>query len=367
MVRMARPFALPSIQPHHVIWIVFDELSQQQTYEHRFPGLQLPAFDALAQQATVFTQAKPPNIYTRIVLPGLLAGKPFDQIRTSSSGELFTHDPRTDKWQPFNQYDTVFQDARNAKYTTAVAGWYNPYCRIVPHVLDQCTWTFRDHKANGMVGSESIAYNSLSAMHFFACMALTALPNRIFRAPLGCRRFFFDTQPLPLSHARDYQELYRASLELLGNRTYDFTFLHLPIPHPGGIYDRSTGQITAAPSSTYIDNLALTDTCLAGLRAMLEQTGQWNSSTVVVMGDHSWRTTNLWIPSTLWSDEEQEASLGGTYDPRPVFIVKLPGQTVGSRVDAPFATVDTRKLFDALMAHQIQTPTDLTTWVQSHH
>ncbi len=359
--------SLTSSQPHHVIWIVFDELSQRQTYDHRFPGLHLPAFDALAQQATVFTQATPPSIFTRIALPGLLAGKPFDQIRTSSSGQLIMHDPRIDKWQPFDQYDTVFQDARNAKYTTAVAGWYNPYCRILPHVLDQCMWTFRDHKANGMIGSESVAYNSLSALHFFGCMAFTVIPNKILRAPLNCRAFFFDTEPLPLSHARDYQELNAASQELLGHRTSDFTFLHLPIPHPGGIYDRATGQITTSPSSTYIDNLALTDKCLAGLRAVLEQTGQWDSSTVIVMGDHSWRTTNLWIPSTLWSAEEQEASLGGTYDPRPVFIVKLPGQTVGTRVATPYATVHTRKLLDAIMANQIKTPADLATWAQAPH
>lgn len=356
-----------STQTHRIIWIVFDELSQQQTYEHRFPGLNLPAFDALAQQATVFTQANPPNIYTRIVLPGLLAGKPFDQIQTSSTGQLSTHDPRTNKWQPFDQYDTVFQDAHNAHYTTAVAGWYNPYCRLLPHVLDQCSWTFRDHKTNGMIGSESIAYNSLSALHFFACMVITAIPDRMRRTPLHCRAFFFDTEPLPTSHAKDYLDLNAAAHELLANRTSDFVFLHLPIPHPGGIYDRSTGQITTSPTSTYIDNLALTDQCLAGLRAVLEQAGQWNSSTVVVMGDHSWRTTNLWVPSTLWSDEEQRASLGGTYDPRPVFIVKLPGQTTPTHIDTPFQTVNTRKLFDALMTHQIQTSADLSTWVQTTH
>ena len=45
-----------------VIWILFDELSYQQVYERRLPGLQLPAFDALAAQATVFTHAVPAGI-----------------------------------------------------------------------------------------------------------------------------------------------------------------------------------------------------------------------------------------------------------------------------------------------------------------
>ncbi len=63
----------------------------------------------------------------------------------------------------------------------------------------------------------------------------------------------------------------------------------------------------------------------------------------------------------------RRASLGGTYDPRPVFIVKLPGQTVGTRVATPYATVHTRKLLDAIMANQIKTPADLATWAQAPH
>ena len=47
-----------------VIWILFDELSYQQVYERRLPGLQLPAFDALAAQATVFTHTVPAGIQT---------------------------------------------------------------------------------------------------------------------------------------------------------------------------------------------------------------------------------------------------------------------------------------------------------------
>lgn len=355
------------VQPHRIIWIVFDELSYQQLYEHRFPGLQLPAFDALAKQATVFTDAQPPDIYTQIVLPGLIAGKPFDQIETSSKGQLSVREARSGKWQPFNQHDTVFQDALDANYSTAVAGWYNPYCRVMPGVLDQCFWSFRDHKTNGMIGSESVAYNSLSALHFLSCMVLTAGPKKPLHHTFHCDTFFLDTELMPRSHIRDYADLNAQSKKLLLDRSAGFILLHLPIPHPGGIYDRSTQTLTTSPGSTYIDNLALTDKCLAGLRAVLEQTGQWDSSTILIMGDHSWRTTQVWKPSTLWSDEEQNASLGGKYDPRPAYIVKLPGQTASTLIDSRYSTVNTRALFDQIMAHQITTPAELSAWVQSVH
>jgi hypothetical protein len=47
-----------------IIWIVFDELSYEQVYEDRFQGLQLPAFDQLASQATIFTHPIPVGIRT---------------------------------------------------------------------------------------------------------------------------------------------------------------------------------------------------------------------------------------------------------------------------------------------------------------
>ena len=141
------------------------------------------------------------------------------------------------------------------------------------------------------------------------------------------------------------------------------------MPHPWGIYNRHTGKFTTTGSS-YINNLALADKCLAGLRQTLEQTGQWDSSTVVVMGDHSWRTTQLWhLPRVeyRWAQEDEDASHGGQYDPRPAYLVKLPNQTTAARIDTPYHTVNTRKLFDQLLTNKITTPAELSTWAQSVH
>jgi hypothetical protein len=48
-------------------------------------------------------------------------------------------------------------------------------------------------------------------------------------------------------------------------------------------------------------------------------------------------------------------------------MVKLPNQTTATRIDTTFPTVNTRKLIDAILARQINTPTDLATWAQSTH
>jgi arylsulfatase A-like enzyme len=139
-----------------------------------------------------------------------------------------------------------------------------------------------------------------------------------------------------------------------------FVLLHYSIPHPPGIFNRRTGHVSPEVGANYLDNLALADQCLAGIRATLEQQGEWDSSTVVVMGDHGWRTTMFWkIPGGAWTAEEDAASHGGVFDTRPAYIVKLPGQTAPARIDSLFRAFHTRELLDRIMTNQLKTPADL--------
>jgi hypothetical protein len=163
-------------QPHRVIWIVFDELSYWQLFEHRFPGLQMPAFDALAAQSTVFTNVSPLDIQTEVVLPGMMTGKPLDDIRTSPTRHLLVHNTSAQKWQPFDQHDTVFQDALTAGYKTGVAGWYNPYCDILPAVLDDCFWVSRLPLSNGMVANGRLFNNMVAPLNLIRDFFVTAAP-----------------------------------------------------------------------------------------------------------------------------------------------------------------------------------------------
>ena len=53
--------------------------------------------------------------------------------------------------------DTIFQQALADGYETGIAGWYNPYCRILPSVLDRCFWRYRDPESAGSTVKESLA------------------------------------------------------------------------------------------------------------------------------------------------------------------------------------------------------------------
>ena len=336
-----------------IIWIVFDELSYKQAYERRFPGLQLPALDALAAQATVFSHTIPAGIMTEKVLPSLLTGEPVDAIRPSPNGSLSIH---AGAWKRFDEHDTVFQDALNLDYSTAVAGWFNPYCRLLPDVLDHCFWSYRASAGNSIAPGVPWQSNIMNPLMRFFKGGLNYRAASLFvHIPTSSE---LDAE----QHLSDYLALAGAADRILENQSVGFALLHLPVPHPGGIYDRTTGKFVLRDSS-YIDNLALTDKLLGHIRAELERRGEWNTSTIVIMGDHSWRTKMFWKGLPDWTKQDQAANEGG-FDDRPAYIVKLPDEHTGARIDAPFAALNTRRLFDALLSRKIRSKEELSAWAK---
>jgi len=340
-----------------ILWLVMDELSYQQIYEQRFPGLALPEFDRLAAQSAVFTQVIPAGLYTDRILPALIMGQPVEEIRSTAEGQLWTRAQSPGEMRAFNQYDTVFQDALREGYSTGVVGWWNPYCRTMPAVLDHCYWTawFLEHK--GLAEDASPAAKLKATLERALIELGKILPNRLS----GRLQAFGPDDRLHV--AETYLDLAQHADELLNDPTANFVLIHIPIPHPEGIFNRATGQLSAEPTS-YIDNLALSDLYLAHLRKELEARGEWDSTTLVLMGDHGWRT-QIW-KGRSWDETDEAASHGGIFDTRPGYIVKLPNQRTGARIDAPFHALGTRALLDALMSGQIRTEPDLEAWVRAH-
>ncbi len=341
-----------------VIWIVFDELSYDQIYERRFPGIELPAFDALAAQANVFTHMVPAGIHTEKVISTFITGRPVERFHPSSDErQLSVYNPSIKAWEPFNEHDSVFQDARNLNYTTAATGWFLPYCRILSDVLDKCFWSFNTSAGNMTFPQASLLSNMVAPwLQLLGTGSGYRMISHLLPIPSPDE---FDAR----QHILDYVTLADASDRMLDDRSAGFTYIHLPIPHPGGIYDRRTGKFVTKNSS-YIDNLVLADKLMGGFESRLKQSGQWDSSTLLVMGDHSWRTSVFWALLPDWTHEDQVASHGGQWDNRQAYVLKLPNQMEGARVDAPFNSSNTRKLLDALLAGRIRTADELSAWVK---
>ena len=345
--------------PKHgrVVWILLDELSYQQLYESRFPGLKLPAFDRLAAESTVFTHVVPISTDTAKVIPSLLTGIPTKDLAVTGDGKLARLlDARTGSWQTFDPHKTVFQDAIDQGYSTGVAGWYNPYCRILPSVLDHCAWANQMPLHGHMYSRRSAVQNVIGPWTSVVLLAKQELLRQ--KSPLN------PDVERTAAHIADYQELASDGDNLLRDSSSDFIFLHMPFPHPGGMFDRRENKLTLAQTS-YIDNLALADQYLAHVRQLLDQRGEWDSSTVVVMGDHSWRTKIMWVGTPDWTAEDELASHGGQFDTRPAYIVKLPGQTSAATIDTPYKAIRTRALMGQFLTGQVKTVDELKAWVGS--
>lgn len=346
-----------SVPGHHlgrrVIWLVLDELAYKQLYVHRPRDLSLPAFDGLRAQSTVFTNVVPAADHTEVALPSLLTGNPITDVASPADGQRLLMKQQNGQWVLFDEHRSIFADAQSAGYNAAIAGWYIPYCRMLPSVVQNCFWSSQYSHLRGLFPGDTVAENILHPL-----VRLWRKSSLLHSNP--AKRAFYKIEES--EHIQDYVALKDASDQLLIEPQYDFVLLHLPVPHPDGIYDRHRQTFTVTHSS-YVDNLALADLYLAHLRQVLENTHQWDDTTLVIMGDHSWRTKMLWKGGVGWGPEDEQAS-ENSFDSRPAYIVKLPHQETPATVDTRFHSVRTRALLNQFMQGHLQTPEELQQWAK---
>jgi membrane-anchored protein YejM (alkaline phosphatase superfamily) len=149
---------------------------------------------------------------------------------------------------------------------------------------------------------------------------------------------------------------------LIENGQIRFVFLHLPIPHPPGIYDRQRHMLR--PGGTYLDNLVLADDSLGALLQEIDATPSAGQTTVIVSSDHSWRIP-MWRHSTDWSGEEERAS-GGRFDERPVLLIHFPGQKSGNDMNAALPEMLEHDMIADMLRGRINNPADLSAFLPQH-
>jgi hypothetical protein len=339
---------LPAVSPSEprIVWILMDELSYDQVFEHRAPGVALPNFDALAKSSVVFSNLQPAGDSTEKVIPGLLLGKPLAAMRLSDAGSLSYRTATHRPWQQFDQHETIFAQAQALGWTTGLAGWFNPYCRLLPDVLDRCFWQFSEPVSGDL--SRYLSSTQSTSQNVLAMMPLRHMLSTVLHRPFGG-----GASP----HRRDYTAVMAQAGNLLRDSRIRFVFIHLNVPHPAGIYDRVHQSMS--DKGTYLDNLVLADKSLASLRDEIQSTPAAANTTLIVSSDHSWRTY-LWKGSSAWSREDQQATQG-RFDPRPVLIVQLPATQEEKIITAPVSLMFVHTLIDSMLRGQIHSESDVET------
>jgi hypothetical protein len=295
-----------------LVWIIFDELSYDQVFEHRARDLNLPNFDALRGQSTLFTDTQPVGYFTVKIIPSLLTGKSVDRIRYNFHNRLWVH--HESGWQPIDGSQTLFGDAQKAGWRTAAVGWYNPYCAIYGDAIQDCYWTNHDMFDGLMAPGAPLLTNIYTPLQQVV---------RELKSPSRADRDLctFDVRHRYQTHI----DLQQHAFQLLHTDQADFVFLHFSVPHSPNIWSRIHDDYTQYCDSSYLDNLALADRVLGHVVQTLKASPRWNQTTLIVQGDHSWRVDAWnWLPA--WTDED-DAAAHGTFDPRPALIVHQAGQS----------------------------------------
>jgi hypothetical protein len=341
---------LPVVSPPapRIVWILMDELSYDQVFDSRQPDVLLPNFHRLAQSSVTFSDLRPPaaapgpGAATEDILPSLMLGRVIVDLRKPYPGPPSYRSTADGAWQTFNERDTIFATAHSLGWTTGVVGWYNPYCRLLPKVLDRCIWFYSEPLHSDLSGSLSTRKSVVENM--VAMMPISFRLNSVMHVPTD--------DPIQ-THIDDYLNVMAQTRNLIQDSRIRFAFIHFPIPHPPGIYDRVHHVIRN--DGSYLDNLVLADQSLAALQEAIQSTPSAANTTLIVSSDHSWRQ---WVWQPLKAEGER-ASHGGKFDPRPVLMVHLPGSDTGQVIAKPVNVLVVHPILEGLLRGQIRTQADL--------
>lgn len=158
----------------------------------------------------------------------------------------------------FDASKTVFADAQRLGWSTGIAGWYMPYCRMMTGWADSCYWSFQHPLEENVNPRRDVLRNSVAPfMTWLHGLMPTAVDDR----------YSFEINRIR-AHQRDYCAVMEHAQALLGDPSIRFAYIHLGVPHSPVIYDRRAQRFSSGGS--YLDNLALTDLALGQLLGTLE-------------------------------------------------------------------------------------------------
>jgi hypothetical protein len=318
----ASPIPVAAASKPRLVWIILDELAYQPVFETRDPSLKLPNFDRLRNESTLYTDMTPIAYRTTRVVPSLQLGRIVTDVAyTANNRYLVQFEDRPD-WQSFDANATLFASAKQHGLTTSVVGWYIAYCPVFVGVATDCYWSNADAQDRGPTStSASYAENVWFPLRILAEQIVS--PSRAWAD---------DAAWNAEGHEEAVKDLSQHALQTVTTSQADILYLHLPVPHPPAVWDRRTAKF--ALGGSYLDSLDYSDRLLGQLLDVLQAQPRWANTTLIVQGDHSWRT-RMWRPLPGWSAEDERISHGGQFDPRPILMIHTPGQQAPKTVDAP--------------------------------
>jgi hypothetical protein len=318
----ARPIPMQPPNKPRLIWILFDEFAYKPAFEARDSSLQLPNFDRLRRQSTLYTQVTPIGYQTTLVVPSLLLGRIVRSATYTAGSHYLIRTIDSPHWQPFDVNASLFGMAEQRGVTTSIVGWYITYCPVFAGTANECYWSNDDTE----LGAPPSRDASFAEDVWFPLRILVEQFLAPHMASADVARW--ESQ----GHIATVKDLSQHALATLATSQADLIYLHLPAPHPPAFWDRRSH--TFAVGGSYLDSLDYSDQLLGRMLDILEAQPRWAATTLIVQGDHSWRT-RMWRPRPGWSAEDERISHGGEWDQRPLLLIHTAGQQNAETVTAP--------------------------------
>jgi Sulfatase len=313
--------AQPATRPR-LVWILFDELAYKPTFESRDPSLSLPNVDRLRNESTLYTDVTPIAYRTTRAVPSLMLGRIVTDVVYTSDNRYLVQIGDSSHWTPFDVNASLIGMAKQNGLTTSIVGWYVAYCPIFANVATQCYWSNDDAQDRGPTSLDaSFAENVWFPLRILVEQFVTP-----------AKAWADVTDWNAQGHIASVKDVSGHALATLATSQADIIYLHIPAPHPPEFWNRRTGSF--APGGSYLDSLDYSDRLLGRMLDLLQSQPRWQATTLIVQGDHSWRT-QMWRPLPGWSAEDERISHGGEWDSRPVVMIHTPGQQSPETASAP--------------------------------
>ena len=347
--------------PRRVVWVLFDELDQKLVFDLREPKVALPQLDRLRAESVVANHATQTAGFTTQALPSLLSGVIFSVVKLEGANQLRVYPSDSRLGMEWHEAPNVFKKARAMGVNAALVGWHHPYCREIGDSLVRCMDVVSGFPTAALI--RETAANTEGLWH--------TMGSLLYHELLGIREIF-SSGGAPVTetvrdtfvqhwHQRQYFEIRGRAYADAADPRLDFVFLHFPIPHPYGIYDRKRGDFQLSSTLDYADNVALVDRTVGELRNALERAGLWDSTSLIITSDHGLRP-DLWRGHMGWSAEYEELT-GGKQSESVPLIVKLASQNQGAVYDRAFSNVVCGDLSLAILSGQVRTASDVAQWL----
>jgi hypothetical protein len=324
-------------QMPRIVWVIFDELSQNLVFDHRPAAVHLPHFDRLRAHSFYARAAQSPADSTDRSLPALFLGEPVLASRPAGAGTLLLKTAAHPGEFSWTSVPNVLSDARQLGVNTALAGWYHPYGRLWNPHLTASAWT-----AGWLLSGVEEPTEPLplpAAMLFRLRMQLAAFPL------LGHWPGYFPGALHQEEKKRRLEYLLQNARHFIADKELGLVVLHLPVPHPPAI----------VPRGNYLDSLVTADQTLGEILDHLPP-----QTTLIVSSDHGWRTA-LWRGGPDWTSAEDIAAQGLDLSAVP-FLVSFPGDEKAIESGEPFDTVRTRSLIRAIFQGRVRSAAQLAEW-----